>query len=82
MLRHIGYEEYVLNEVMPLMQAKNLHLCTISHGLSLGAIRAANIAFCHPHLFRKLVAFSGRLDLTMSVEDFRDLLDGWRDDNV
>ena len=80
--RHIAYEDYVLNEVMPMMQAKNPHHCTISHGLSLGAFHAANIAFRHPHLFRKLVAFSGRYDLTMHVEHFGDLLDGWRDDNV
>jgi esterase/lipase superfamily enzyme len=80
--RHIAFEEYILNEVMPLMRWKNPHDCTISHGLSLGAFHAANIAFRHPHLFRKLAAFSGRYDLTLNVEHFRDLLDGWRDGNV
>jgi esterase/lipase superfamily enzyme len=74
--RHIAFEEYILNEVMPLMRWKNPHDCTISHGLSLGAFHAANIAFRHPHLFRKLAAFSGRYDLTLNVEHFRDLLDG------
>ena len=78
--RHLVYEEYILNEVLPLMQARNPHPCTISHGLSLGAFHAANIAFRHPQLFQKLVAFSGRYDLTLEVEHFRDLLDGWRDD--
>jgi esterase/lipase superfamily enzyme len=69
--RHGAFEEYILNEVMPLMQQKNPHPCTISHGLSLGAFHAANIAFRHPHLFQKLVAFSGRYDLTLNVEHFR-----------
>jgi len=80
--RHAAYEDYILHEVMPLMQQKNAHHCTISHGLSLGAYLAANMAFRHPHLFRKLAAFSGRYDLTLAVEHFRDLFDGWRDDNT
>jgi esterase/lipase superfamily enzyme len=80
--RHMAFEEYVLNEVMPLMQHRNPHPCTISHGLSLGAFHAANIAFRHPHLFQKLAAFSGRYDLTLNVEHFRDLFDGWRNDDI
>ena len=80
--RHIAYEDYILHEVLPLMQQRNPHPCTIAHGLSLGAFLAANIAFRHPQRFQKLVAFSGRYDLTLNVEHFRDLLDGWRDDNV
>lgn len=80
--RHIAFEEYILNEVMPMMQHRNPHPCTIAHGFSLGAFHAANIAFRHPHLFRKLAAFSGRYDLTLNIEDFRDLFDGWRDENI
>ena len=80
--RHVAFEEYVLNEVLPLMEACNKHPCTIAHGLSLGAFHAANIAFRHPALFHKLAAFSGRYDLTMRVEHFADLLDGHRDDQV
>lgn len=80
--RHILYEEYILNEVMPFMSSLNQHECTISHGLSLGAYHAANIAFRHPHLFRKLCAFSGRYDLTMGIEYFGDLFNGYYDDDV
>ena len=36
--RHIQYEEYILNEVMPLMSQKNAHPCTIAHGCSLGVL--------------------------------------------
>ena len=80
--RHVQYEEYVLNEVMPLMQQKNSHPCTIAHGCSLGAFQAANLAFRHPQHFQKLVAFSGRYDLTLSVDAFHNLLDGYYDENV
>ena len=80
--RHIAFENYVLHEVLPFMNKKNAHECVISHGLSLGAFHAANIAFRHPQLFRKLVAFSGRYDLTLEVECFRNLLDDFYNDDV
>ncbi len=80
--RHAVFEDYILNEVLPLMAQKNPHDCIIVHGCSLGAFQAASLVFRHPHLFRKLVAFSGRYDLTMKVESFGDLFDGYYDDTV
>jgi len=80
--RHVQYEEYILNEVMPLMQRHNAHPCTIVHGCSLGAFQAANLAFRHPQHFQKLVALSGRYDLTLRVDSFQDLLGGHYDENV
>lgn len=80
--RHVQYEEYVLNEVLPLLSAKNPHDCTIVHGASLGAYHAVNIALRHPRLFRKVVAFSGRYDLTASPDGFQDLLAGYYDPTV
>jgi esterase/lipase superfamily enzyme len=80
--RHIAFEEYILKDVLPFMTRKNPHSCVIAHGASLGAFHAVNIALRHPHLFRKLVAFSGRYDLTLAVECFHDLLDGFYNDDV
>lgn len=80
--RHAAFENYILNEVLPLMASKNAHDDTIVHGCSLGAFQAASLVFRHPHLFRKLVAFSGRYDLTMQVESFGDLFDGYYDDDI
>lgn len=80
--RHIEYETYVLNEVLPFMDSTNPHPCTIAHGASLGAFHAANIAFRHPHLFHKICAFSGRYDLTLNIESFQNLLSGYYDENV
>ncbi len=80
--RHKAYEDYILHEVLPFMQSKNQHDCVISHGLSLGAFQAANIAFRHPHLFKKLVAFSGRYDLTLNVDCFNDLFDGYYSEDI
>ncbi len=80
--RHIQFEDYILDEVIPFMDKKNPNPDRIVHGCSLGAFHAANLAFRHPHLFVKLCAFSGRFDLTLSVESFNNLLDGYYDDNV
>jgi esterase/lipase superfamily enzyme len=80
--RHADFEEYILNEVLPLMASINPHDCTMAMGCSLGAFQAASLVLRHPHLFRKLVAFSGRYDLTMQVECFGDLLDGYYGDDV
>ena len=80
--RHAAFEDYILNEVLPLMAWANPHDCTMAMGCSLGAFQAANLVLRHPHLFRKLVAFSGRYDLTMKVEGFDDLFDGYYDDDV
>jgi esterase/lipase superfamily enzyme len=80
--RHIDFEKYILNEVIPFMHTKNTHDCLMSHGLSLGAFHAANIVFRHPQHFKKLVAFSGRYDLTLNVECFRDLFDGFYNEDI
>lgn len=64
------------------MREKNSHPCTIAHGCSFGAFHAANIAFRHPYLFQKLVALSGRYDLTAPVDDFRGLFEGHYDEDV
>jgi len=80
--RHAAFEEYILNEVLPLMAWNNPHECTMAMGCSLGAFQAASLALRHPHLFRKLVAFSGRYDLTTKVEHFDDLFDGYYGDDI
>ncbi len=82
MQRHLQFEDYILHEVLPFMHALNPHPCLMAHGCSLGAYQAASMAFRHPHLFRKLVAFSGRYDLTLSVENFGNLFDGWYSEDV
>lgn len=80
--RHAAFEDYVLCEVLPLMAGLNDNPCTMALGCSLGAFQATSIALRHPHLFRKLVALSGRHDLTLKVECFGDLLDAHYSDDV
>lgn len=80
--RHIDFEKYILKEVLPFMQDRNRHDCVIAHGLSLGAYHAANIVFRNPQFFKKLVACSGRYDLTLNVEYFHDLFDGFYNEDI
>lgn len=81
-LRHLQYEQYVLDEVLPFVRSKNAATSFVAAGCSLGAYHAANIAFKHPRLFHKTVGLSGRYDLTTRLEHFEDLFDGYRDENV
>lgn len=80
--RYLAYERYVLDEVLPFINANYPAGKIVSHGLSLGAFFAANFALRHPAQVQRLVAFSGRYDLTRAIEHFRDLFDGHYDDTV
>jgi esterase/lipase superfamily enzyme len=82
MERHLHYEQYILQEVVPLMKTLNADAPIISAGCSMGAYHAVNIAFKHPSVFVKVVGMSGRYDITQAMGNFRDLLDGYRDENV
>jgi len=80
--RHIQYENYILNEVLPLSVTKNPNPFLMAVGCSMGAFHAVNIAFRFPHLFGKVVALSGRYDLTIKLGMFEDLLSGFYNETV
>jgi len=71
-LRHTQYEEYILNEVLPLMRMKNPNQFLIAHGCSFGAYHAVNIAFRHPQLFGRVLALSGKYDMSSFFGGFYD----------
>lgn len=81
-VRHLQYESYLLEEVLPFTRTKNSNPFMVAHGCSLGAYHAVNLAFRYPHLFGKVVALSGRYDLTRSIGSFRDLFDGYYDQTI
>lgn len=80
--RHLQYENYIINEVIPYIRNKNRSDDLVSAGCSLGGYHAVNLAFKYPHLFSKVVGLSARYDLTMSSDKFPDLLNGYFDDSV
>lgn len=80
--RHGQYEQYVLNEVIPLMRERNNAGYLEIAGCSMGAYHAANFALKYPFLFRKVVCMSGRYDLTRHIYSFNDLFDGYHDQDI
>ena len=79
--RYTLFEKYLLEEVIPFIKQQNKNEL-ISAGCSLGAYHAVNIAFRHPHLFKKTIGISGRYDLTIQVKHFDNLFEGYLDDTV
>ena len=82
MKRHLEYEAYILDEVLPLSRNLNPFPFLIAHGCSLGAYHAMNITLKYPATFGKVIALSGRYDLTQDLGPFRDLFDGYYDDLI
>jgi esterase/lipase superfamily enzyme len=80
--RHLKFERYILDEVLPFTQQCNPNPFLIAHGCSLGAYHALNIALRHPTRFGKVVSLSGRYDLGLSIGSYRDLFDGYRDEDI
>jgi esterase/lipase superfamily enzyme len=73
--RHVQYESYILNEVLPLSRAKNPNPFLISTGASFGAYHALNIALRHPYLFDRALGMSG-------IYDIRRWCDGYYNDTI
>ena len=80
--RHLQYEQYIVQEVIPFIRYKRQQVWLMAAGCSLGGYHAVNIAFRYPHLFKKVVSMSARFDLTLASPTFPDLLDGYFDDTI
>lgn len=80
--RHLQYERYILDEVLPMSQALNPNVFLIAAGCSMGAFHAVNLAFRHPQRFGRVVGMSGRYDLTQGMASFADLFEGYVDETV
>ena len=52
--RHMRYEEYLINELVPLIRQQNPDPRLISLGCSFGGYHAVNIALRHPEHFHRL----------------------------
>ncbi len=73
--RHQQYDAYLLNEVLPLMYAKNNTNFTMTIGASFGAYHAMNFGLRHPDRVNRIVALSGLFNI-------RRLTGGYSDENV
>lgn len=63
--RHLQYERYLLDEVLPLMRSRlpaGADQRVVATGCSLGAFHAALLAFRHPDVVNYLIALSGKYE--------------------
>lgn len=74
-MRYRQFESYITDEVIPFIHNNNPNRYIISTGASFGAYHAANIALKHPWSFGKLIAMSGKYDISS-------FCDGQYNDNV
>jgi len=65
--RHMQYEQYIMNEVLPFSLSKNDHPFLITTGASFGAYHAVNIAFRHPDRFDRVIGMSGIYDMLVNT---------------
>ena len=72
--RHVAYESYIREEVMPFLRGKNWSQQIITTGCSFGAYHAMNFALKNPDLITGCVAMSGAFDISQ-------FLHGYYDDN-
>jgi esterase/lipase superfamily enzyme len=74
--RHLQYERYLLEEVMPLARSRlpaweDQRVTAL--GCSLGAFHAAVLAFRHPEVVNRLLAVSGKYDNSSFLDGYSDL---------
>ncbi len=67
-------ERYVLDELLPLAERLNPGTALATFGLCLGAFHAVDLAVRNPGVFSRVVALSGRYDLTRPAFPYKALL--------
>lgn len=70
--RHMQYEDYLIQEVMPLIRGRNQNPQMVALGCSFGGYHAANIALRHPGIFTGLLSMSGAFDLSSFLNGYYD----------
>jgi esterase/lipase superfamily enzyme len=70
--RQTQYENYVLNEVLPLSRDMNPNPYLITTGASWGAYHAADLAFRHPWVVNRMIGLSGLYDVKENTEGYSD----------
>ena len=70
--RQMQYEQYVMNEVIPLVRQQNQYSGLGSIGTSFGGYHAANISFRHPDVFTGFLSMGGAFDPSNFLRGYHD----------
>ena len=71
-IRHLQYDSYILNEVVPFSRQRNPNPFLMTTGTSFGAYHAVNFAFRYPQLVDRVIGLSGFYDITRFTGGFSD----------
>ena len=70
--RHLHYEDYILNEVVPLVRHLTRHDDIGVTGCSFGAYHAMVLALRHPYTFTSCITMGGAFDITQFLDGYHD----------
>ncbi|MFO0813812.1 MAG: alpha/beta hydrolase-fold protein [Gemmatales bacterium] len=68
--RHAEYDNYVLEEVLPLSQHKNPNPFLITLGCSFGGFHALSFGLRHPTLVNRILCLSGLCDISSFADGY------------
>jgi esterase/lipase superfamily enzyme len=68
--RHMVYDRYVTDEVVPFIRSRNSNDFLITTGCSFGGYHAVNYGLRHPEVIRKIIGMSGRYNMHNYLGDF------------
>lgn len=71
-IRHMQYDSYLLNEVVPFSQQRNNNPFLMTAGASFGAYHAVNFALRYPQLVDRAIGLSGLYDIRRFTEGYSD----------
>ena len=70
--RHMQYEQYLMQEVLPFLRQQNQSSQLAAVGCSFGGYHALNIALRHPDVFTAMLSMSGAFDTSSFLSGYYD----------
>ena len=70
--RHVQYEQYIMQEVLPFLRQKNRSPQLAAIGCSFGGYHALNIALRHPDVFTAMLSMGGAFDTSSFLSGYYD----------
>lgn len=70
--RHLAYERYLIDEVLPAIRADNSVEFLVAIGASFGALHALSLTTRRPGIVRKAIGLSGAYDTAKWLDGHRD----------
>ena len=70
--RHMQYEGYVMQEVLPLIRRQNKNPELAAAGCSFGGYHAMNISLRHPDVFTAMLSMGGAFDTSSFLNGYYD----------